>query len=157
MPVIAVTFANSGSSPPCVALKPTSLHEGCFSKQTKLCDPCNVAEYDYRVPRPSPAVQLPEGRRDARFQRRDHQGNQHSSAHRCCQSPAPGWMSQGHRLFQSRVGQARFERRPTVEKPLEKCGGPARRSAAGPTLHPPFSTTRWPWDVPPLVALVRSP
>ncbi len=36
----------------------------------------------------------------------------------------------------SRVGQAPFERRPTIFKTLTNDGGPARRSAAGPTLRP---------------------
>ena len=35
----------------------------------------------------------------------------------------PAEVPQGHRLFQSRVGQARFERQPTVEKPLENAVG----------------------------------
>ena len=42
---------------------------------------------------------------------------------------------QGHRLVPRRVGPARFERRPTIENHREIYGGPARRSAAGPTLQ----------------------
>ena len=44
--------------------------------------------------------------------------------------------TRAHLMFPGRMGQARFESRPTIERPLEKCDGPARRSAAGPTLHP---------------------